>query len=318
MGTQSTQMLSRAELIGTFYERMELQEPSAMLAGLTEYVPSGAASNIYKMTGMVPRLKESTGAQTAEALTINSFEIRNKDYDAGLRIPRNDLRRDQTGQLYTRIAEFALEGEDHWFELAATLIENGTSGVCYTGKAFFATNHEEGDSGAYSNLWVAGDTPALNVGTATAPTAYEFALAVMQIIPKFFAYKDDRGRPRNRRAKKFLVTVPVGLMGPAMFALANPVLDTGSGTVNNPLLNKKFQIDIEVDPNLSWTDKFTVARTDSNLKALIRQEEEKVTPEVFGPESEYFRMNREALIKIFTSRNMGYGCPWLMGLAQFS
>jgi hypothetical protein len=308
-------MLSRAELIGTYYERMEHQEPSAMLAGLTEYVPSGAASNIYKMTGMVPRLKERTGATTAEALTINSFEIRNKDYEAALRIPRNDLRRDQTGQLNSRISEFSLEGEDHWFELMATLIENGTSGVCYTGQPFFSASHSEGESGTYSNLWTGG---LLNVGSPTAPTAYEFALAVMSLIPLFYAYKDDRGRPRNRRARKFLVTVPVGLMGPALSAMSNPVLDTGSGTVNNPMKNPKFQIDVDVDPNLTWTDSFTIARTDSNLKALIRQEEEKVTPEVFGPESEYFRLNREALIKIFTSRNMGYGCPWLMGKATFS
>lgn len=318
MATQSTQLLSRAELLGTYYERMENQEPSALLAGITEYVPSGAASNIYKMTGMVPRLAERVGATTAEALTIRSFEIRNKDYEAGLRIPRNDLRRDQTGQLNNRISEFSMEGEDHWFELISTLVENGESGVCYTGLPFFSASHVEGDSGLYANLWAVGNTPLLNVASPTAPTAYEFAMAIMQIIPKFYAFKDDRGRPRNRRAKKFLVTVPVGLMGPAMFAMSNPILDTGSGSVNNPLQNPKFSIDIEVDPNLTWTDSFTVARVDSNLKALIRQEEEKLTPDVFGPESEYYRLNHEALIKIFTSRNVGYGCPWLMGKATLS
>lgn len=315
----STQRLSREELIGTYYEKMEQVPPTAWLGGMSEYVPSGAVANSYRMTGMVPRLKEGSGPLEAEALTQNEFTIRNKEYKAGLRIPANDLRRDQTGQLAARIADFSAEGDDHFMELLSTLIMNGESALCYTLQPFFSASHVEGDSGTYSNLWAHGDTPSLQVTDPDNPTDYEFMKAVKQIIPKFYAYKDDKGRPRNRRARKFMIMVGTNLMTQAMACTSDGQLDTGSGTIKNPLVgNKKFTLDFDVNPDLTWTNKFVIARVDGNLKPLIRQEEVKVKPDVFGPESEYFRLNDEALIKINTTRSVGYGTPWQMGLATFA
>lgn len=319
MTVQSTQYLSRAEIVARYYERLDAQTNSLWLGGLTEYVPSKAASNLYKMISMVPQLQEAIGATEAEALTTNGFEIRNKEYKAALKIPKMDLRRDQTGLLNARIGEFSQRGLSHWLKLCTTLIENGHAATCYTGSYFFATNHSEGNSGTYKNLLTSNEVSDLNVGTATAPTPYEMAKAILGVVMWFFTYLDDQGEPRNEMARNFLVMVPVGLFGAALTAATKATLDTGSGSIDNPLANNpKFKIDVDVNPRLSWTDKFVVSRTDGFLKPLIRQEEQLLETDVFGPESEHFRLNDEALIKINTFRNVGYGTPWQMIRATLS
>lgn len=303
--------------MGMYYERLDQRVNATWLNGLTEYVPSKRASNLYKMIGMVPQLEEENGPAEAQGLIVNEYELRNKKFGARLRIPEEDLDRDETGQLVTRISDFTKRPISHWMKLCSTLIENGESGVCYTGQPFFSASHVEGDSGTYRNLITYSQVGALEVSSTTAPTPYEFANAILALIPLFYAFKDDKGEPRNEMARKFLVMVPVGLMGPAFSAATQPVLYTGSGTVNNPLINDRFQVEVDVNPRLTWTDSFTIAITDGDLKPLIRQEEKATSLVVFGPESEYFELHDEALIRIKTRRNAGYGTPWQMLKATF-
>jgi hypothetical protein len=319
MAAQSTQYLSRAEIYARYYERLDAQTNMLWLGGLTEYVPSMAASNLYKMIGMVPQLEEAVGPTDPVGLTANGFEVRNKEYKAALKIPKLDLRRDQTGLLNARIGDFTRRGLSHWLKLCSTLIQNGDVGQCYTGTTFFSTTHSEGNSGTYKNLLTASEVPDLNVAVATAPTPYEMAKAILGCVLYFYSYLDDQGEPRNEMARKFLVLVPLGLAGPAMTAATKLTLDTGSGSVDNPLVNNgKFTIEVDVNPRLTWTDKFTVSITDGFLKPLIRQEEQVLETDVFGPESEHFRLNDEALIKANTLRNAAYGTPWQMVRATLS
>lgn len=313
MTVQSTQYLSRAEIYAQYYERLNAQTNALWLAKLTEYVPSNAASNLYKMISMVPAYEEAIGAVDPVTLTTNGFEIRNKEYKAALRIPKMDLRRDQTGLLSARIGDFTGRGLSLWLKLCTTLVLNGHVGTCYTGTTFFSTTHSEGNSGTYKNLLTKTEVPALQVVAPTAPTPYEMAKAILGMCLYFYTYLDDQGEPRNEMARKFHVMVPLNLGGATMSAVTKATLETGSGTIDNPLVNNgSFEVTFDINPRLTWTDKFTVSVADGFLKPLIRQEEQTIETDVFGPESEHFRKNDEALIKGNTWRNVGYGTPWQM------
>lgn len=320
MSQKSTQYLSRPEIYAQYYERLNADTNMGWLAGLTEYVPTNSASNLYKMISMVPQLEEAVGPIDPVALTTNGFEIRNKEYKAALKIPKMDLRRDQTGLLNARIGEFSRRGLTHWMKLCSTLILNGDVGLCYTGTTFFSTTHSEGNSGTYKNLLTKNEVTGLQVASVAAVTPYEMAKAILGVCLYFYTYNDDQGEPRNEMAREFTVMVGLPLAGPALTAATKPTLETGSGTIDNPLINNsQFKVNVEINPRLNaWTDKFTVSIADGFLKPLIRQEEQVLETDVFGPESEHFRLNDEALIKQNTWRSVGYGTPWQMARATIS
>ncbi|MES2793217.1 MAG: Mu-like prophage major head subunit gpT family protein [Planctomycetota bacterium] len=315
----STQLLSRPEIRANYFEQLEIQTQATWLDGMTEYQGGvNSAEGQYPMTSNVPKMEEAIGPFNPPALTSNVMIIRNKVYRNGLRIPKWDLRRDRTGQLSKRTGEFSQTGLTHWMELASELLNNGEAAICSTGFPFFYEAHNDGGAD-YSNLIDKDDVPELAVVSAGAPTAYEFAMAINAIIPLFFAFRDEQGRSRNRLARKFLVMVPISLMAVASQAITSPTLAVaGGGNINNPLINTMFSIEFDINPDLDWETDFTVSRMDGIQKPIIRQEEQELSVEVFGPESEYYRLNDEALIKVDTSRNVGFGIPWQTIKAQLS
>lgn len=132
----------------------------------------------------------------------HGFTIVNRDWEASIAISRNAIDDDQYGQTDVRVKELATEASRFFDELAFTLIGQGTQttgtagsvygGVnikCYDGKAFFATDHAEGESGTQSNR---GST-ALSVNGLTAATT---------IMRKF---KTDKGKPAHIRPNLLVV-----------------------------------------------------------------------------------------------------------------
>jgi len=290
-----------------YYERLEAATQAGWIDQVSNYFTSDQPIEEYVWLSQVPQLREWVGSRQAKGFTGNGIEIKNRHFEATIEILLRDLRRDKTGQLKIRMAEFAQRGLTHFASLLSTLIVNGASTVCYDGQYFFDTDHNEGASGNQSNAITVdiSAVPATLHGTVTAPSPEEMQQAIIQSVSKMYTYVDDQGEPINETAKSFLVMVPVGLMNVAETALTLPRV-AGVGAVSVDSLN----ISLAVNPRLTiagWADKFVTFRTDGSVKPLIRQEETKPTVKIKDESSEYAFDNDAIQLGVDTWRNVGLG-----------
>lgn len=297
---------SRA-IVGKFYHALEQGVGQSWIGPISTYFKSDQESEEYAWLGSSPVMREWIGGRLAKGLTEKSITIRNKKYESTMEIPVDWLRRDKTTQIEVRIREMAARANAHWASLLTTLIIDGESNTCYDGQYFFDTDHSEGSSGSQSND-ISVDISALavgNHGSTTAPSVSEFAESIMNGVQTIVGLKDDVGEPRNELASNFLVMVPTSLWRVARSAVAAPVID-GGDTNTIPLMDG-FRISVQVNPRLTWTDKFAVFRTDSDVGAFIRQEEEGLKVAAIAEDSELEFNEDVHRYGIKAIRNVGYG-----------
>lgn len=301
---------SRA-IIGTFYETLEQNIGASWLMRLAMEFTSDQESETYKWLGMSPAMREWIGGRQPKGLRENGMTITNKTFEATMNVLVDDLRRDKTGQILLRVREMADRVAAHPMSLISTLINNGggaTNGLCYDGQYFFDTDHAEGDSGTIKNDLAAGDVAVLNVGTATAPTADEMANCILGVLGWFYSFKDDQGEPLNELAREFVIMTNTAMWGAAQAAVSANLLNTGSGSRDNPLMRMPG-INLTVVPNarLSTTTAFYMFRTDGRAKPFILQNEEAVSISAVAEGSEHEFKNNEHLYGVKAIRNVGYG-----------
>ena len=301
-------LTSRA-VIGEFYKTLAQDTGAAWIQDVSNYFPSDQALEEYAWLGMVPALREWIGGRNAKGFRENGLEIKNKHFEATIDILLRWMRRDKSGQAMVRIRELARRTNAHWASLLSTLIVNGASTVCYDGQYFFDTGHTEGDSGTQSNSITVdiSELPVSVNGSTTAPSVEEMQLAIAEAIAQIVSFVDDQGEPMNEDANGFLVMVPVSLMNVAAQAVATPIQVDASQTALTAL-KQDFQVRSVANARLSsWTANFGVFRTDSEVKALIRQEETEVDLKVKAEGSEYEFDNDAHQYGVDTWRNVGYG-----------
>jgi phage major head subunit gpT-like protein len=299
--------LSSRAIIGMYYARMEANPGLAWVNGISNLFGSDQASETYDMLGFSPVMREWVGGRQAKGLRGNEFSIVNKHYEATLEIARRDLRRDKTGQIMARAQEFADRAITHWATLLSTLIVNGGSAVCYDGQYFFDTDHAEGSSGTQSNkidVDISTLPTAVHGTSASAPSKEEMQQAILAGVAQIIGFKDDQGEPMNESAGAFMVIVPVSLYLTALAAvstLLNAALDQNMNPAN--LVN----IQVAMNARLTATDTFSVWRTDSPIKALIRQTEQELELKAKAEGSEFEFDNDAWQFGIDSWRSAGYG-----------
>lgn len=299
MGASS---LSSRAIIGEFYATLEQNVGAQYVPGISALYNSDQESETYKWLGMAPQMREWIAGRHAKGFRENGITIVNKTFEATMEVLVDEIRRDKTGQVMTRVRELAARTNSHWAKLLSALIISGESAVCYDGQFFFDTDHAEGDSGAQSN------DITFDILTPTAPTAAEFESAILKAVEKIIGFKDDQGEPMNEEASSFLIMVPVSMMASAAAALKNPVIVDGSGARTNTLTNiGGFSFELSVNPRLTWTDKFAAFRTDGQVKPFIRQEEEGVTVSSVAEGSELEFTHNKHWYGVKAIRNVGYG-----------
>jgi phage major head subunit gpT-like protein len=318
MGAQS---LSSRAIIGEYFHRLELAS-SAWVDQVSMLFTSDQESETYNWLGMSPRMREWIGGRQAEGFRENTLTIRNKLYEATLKVLVDDLRRDKTGQLLVRIREMADATQDHWAKLLSTLLTNGESTTCYDGEFFFDTDHSEGSSGTQSNdlaVTLSGlpVVPGPDKGDSHEPSPDQMMYAILYGIRQMFGFKDDKGEPMNANARRFVCMVPTLLWPAAIAAVALPNLSQGVSNVI-PALSSSQGISIDVVHNARldsvWgltgspeQGQFAIIRADGNVKPFIRQSEQDVMMAVIGEGSEHAILNREHLYTVDALRNVGYG-----------
>lgn len=301
-------LTSRA-VIGEFYKTLEQDLGASWIGDVSNYFPSDQDSEEYAWLGMVPALREWIGGRNAKGFRENGLTIKNKHYEATIDILVRWMRRDKSGQAMVRIQELARRTNAHWASLLSTLIINAAATACYDGQYFFDTDHSEGDSGTQSNDITVdiSELPVSVNGSTTAPSVEEMQLSIATAIQTICSFVDDQGEPMNEEARSFLVMTPVSLMNVAMQAVATPLQIDASQTALTAL-KQDFTVRAVANARLSsWTANFAVFRTDSAVKALIRQEETEVDLKVKAEGSEYEFDNDAHQYGVDTWRNVGYG-----------
>jgi len=274
MPVNSLNQLPSRAIIGRYYETLEGVSLANWVNAISMPFTSDQDSETYKWLGMTPAMREWVGGRQAKGLRTGGITVDNVHYESTLDIPVEDIRRDKTSQIMLRVDELAARSVQHWNGLLSTLINNGASTACYDGQFFFDTDHSEGDSGTLSNDLEAGTYANLNVGTATAPTADEMAKCILDVAMHFYTFKDDQGEPLNEDANQFVVMAGANPIGTAAkLAVSQNMLDTGSGTRDNPIKGAGLMIDAVINPRITSTTAFYVFRTDGRVKPLIRQTE---------------------------------------------
>ena len=312
MGASS---LSSRAIIGSFYHRLAQLTGASWVSQLAMMFTSDQESETYKWLGQVPQMREWIGGRQAKGFRENGITISNKDYEATLEVLTKDLRRDKTGQILIRVAELARRTLSHDAKLITTLIEGGSSGVCYDGQYFFDTDHSEGDSGTQDN------DLTTSIVLKTAPPVAEMVTAIYAMISKIIGYKDDQGEPMNEEALKFIIMVPVAgtFLSAAQSAVADTTIVSGSASRTNELASAiakgKFSVDVVANPRLTWTDTFAMFRTDADVKPFIIQLEQPVTLDAIAEGSELEFKEKKHWYGVSKSGNVGYGY-WQHGCLQ--
>jgi phage major head subunit gpT-like protein len=307
---QPIAITSNKAMIGTFYETLNANFNQSWVNKISMYFESNNLIETYGWLGSAPAIREWLGERLHQSLAASNLTITNKVFEGTLEVLVDDLRRDKTGQLLIRIQEMADKVTNHWAALLSTLINNGTgstNGLAYDGQFFFDTDHAEGSSGTLKNALTSSEVAALDVTTATAPTASEMADIIMGMVQYFFNFKDDQGDPYNESASSFLIMVPVNMWGPAQVAVRANLLNTGSGARDNPLKELGLNLDVAVNSRLSSTSKIYVFRLDGRTKPFILQEEQKPKMGSLAGGSEEEFLRRRHLYGVTAIRNVGYG-----------
>lgn len=299
-------LTSRA-IIGAYYHRLAQLTGASWVPQLSMTFNSDQESETYKWLGAVPQMREWIGGRAAKGFREYGITITNKDWESTMEVLVKEMRRDKTGQIMVRIGELARRTLSHDAKLLTTLIEGGSSGVCYDGQYFFDTAHSEGDSGTQDNDL----TTAIVLKTS--PTVAEMSTAIYAMIAKLIGYKDDQGEPMNEDALSFLVMVPVAgtFLQAAQSAVADATIVSGSTTMTNALASAvakgKFNVEVVPNPRLTWTDTFAVFRTDADVKPLIIQLEDPVSIDAIAEGSELEFKEKKHWYGVQKSGNVGYG-----------
>lgn len=302
-------LLSSRAIIGMYYARLEANPGMAWIEQVANLFGSDQASETYNFLGQSPAMREWIGGRQAKGFNGDGITILNRHYEATVEVQKKDARRDKTGQIEARMAELADRGQTHWGSLLSSLLIDAETTVCYDGQYFFDTDHSEGDSGSQSNditVDISG-LPSQVQGSTTAPSNEEAQGSIFRGISQIQGFLDDRGEPMNEGASEFLVMCPMSLY-PHLLAAVTPVTTAAALNNQNPNLLSNFRVSVMPNARLSaWTDKFAVIRTDSPIKAFIRQTEQEIEMKAKAEGSEFEFDNDAWQFGIDGWRGVGYG-----------
>lgn len=292
-----TGLTSRA-VVGRFYRRLEDYAKTAWWTRLAMHFASNQEAETYRWLGTVPQVREWVGGRRIKPLRSQGITIVNKTWEATIRVDADEQRRDKTGQIMVRINELARRVATHPNKLLTTLLLGGQTTAGYDGASFFDTAHEEGESGAQSNL------VTCEAATPTAPTDAEMYEAIVAGIGRMMALVDDQGEPLNETAREFLVMVPLSFLSSTLVALAGRTVDASS----NPLAEGgPFTVQWVANPRLTWSDRFALFRTDGGTRPFIFQEELPVQIQVLAEGSELEVNENQHQYGVKAIHEAGYG-----------
>jgi phage major head subunit gpT-like protein len=291
---------------GRYYKTLGDTKPAPVVEKLCTRLESGQSTEIHTWLSALPMWREWVGDINAWRQKAQTLSVLNKKYEQSITIAQEDFRLDKTGQIMMQMDMLAANEPELWYDLLVSFLQNAGALYAYDGQFFWSASHSDGLSGTCKNLLTSSEVSALNVGTATAPTVAEMALAIMGVINYMQLMKDEQGRYMNRGAKEFVVLAAANAVGAAaQLAVTANRIDTGTGgSIDNPLMALQNKVTVEILPELSaYTDDFIVNRVDALVKPFIQQPQQGMKRfDVLGEGSEYAALHPDFL---FSAKNAG-------------
>lgn len=103
--------------------------------------PSTSAVTDYAWLGDYPAMREWVGDRVLKDLSLSSYQIRNKNYEASVEVDRNNIEDDQIGVYKPMIQGLADAAAKHPDRLVFALLAAGFATACYDGQYYFDTDH---------------------------------------------------------------------------------------------------------------------------------------------------------------------------------
>lgn len=304
-GGPDNSALSERGIRGIFYDALELAAATSWAQQVGLYMPSNTRVEKHRWLGQVPEPRKHFGGLNASPVNDFSLDVTNEDFEITLPFSTHDQMWDQVGHISRRTGELAVAWHDHWNKLTVDmLVANDTA---YDGVAFFSDSHSIGDSGTLNNDLTAGDLGALNVSNTARPTKAEAAAILSDAAAYLYRFKDDRGRPANQGARKFMLLCHPSALPGYRNAIADEFYITG-GT--NELRNLGQSFIAVAEPRLTSTNVAYFFRLDApSSKPVILQEAKAPSLQIIGPDSEHSIKNNEVLMVSKACRAAAPGEP---------
>lgn len=274
-------VLSPRNVRGEFFKSLEETQTAGWVPSLSHMLSSDQASEDYRFLGQVPAMRAWRGARRKTEPKSYKIQIANDKFENGVEFSRDDIRRDKTGQIRSRIRSLGARAAQLPTKTLTTLLEGNAT--AYDGVAFFG-NHV---AASVINNALTDST----VAAPTAPTSAEMMSGILAAVQALFGVKDDQGEPMNEFAGRFAVMVPVAYQAATFAALGNEFTSAGVSNVLRALTGGRgITIDPIVNPRLtapSSTGVFYVFRVDSDIKPMIWQDEVDVEFDMKAEGSDY-------------------------------
>jgi len=137
----------------TFMKALDTAKKMAFYTKVATTIKSTGSSETYEWLGDFPAIKEFLGTRQIEAFREHSYTLTNKKYEVTIGVDLDKMD-DNPGYVEPRLKGMAQKFANHPSRLMIDLMVDGTTDLCYDGKAFYATDHPvDGDAGStFSNL----------------------------------------------------------------------------------------------------------------------------------------------------------------------
>lgn len=235
----------------------------------------------YDFLADLPSMREWIGDRVLNELSVHEYSIVKKDWEASIKVHRDNIVYDNLGIVKPKIQSLAEAVTEHYEGGVFGMLE--ANGVCYDGKAFFATDHEI-NGVTFSNL-------------GNRELSRE---AVLETMTEMKRITKDNGTPL--RVRPTLLIVPPELASKAIEIINAERVDGGNSNVTY----KMFELYI-----CDWlTDQKSWYLLDTSrvLKPIILQinkEAEFVSQDNLSDEAAFLR--KEFRYGVDTEDNFGYG-----------
>lgn len=215
--------------------------------------------------GNPPQLRRMEGRRMAHDLRDIVYPIPNDKFELTLRVQRDEILFDKTGQVMQKIAGIRQRWADHWAHLAIQALNVAGSTACHDGANYYSTSHSEHRSGTQSNL-----VTVSGLSSATAPTGKDVHKALWAGIKQFSKFKDDVGEPAHSMPTEFVLQFPPDMLEGVAAALnATQLADGTTATTNVIVAVGQYRFNMQIEPRLTATDEILLHVADG--RALRRQ-----------------------------------------------
>lgn len=244
-------------------------------------VTSSTIVTDYAWIADLPSMKEWVGDRELKELSAFSYTIKKKDWEATIKVHRDNLIYDNLGIVKPQIQSLAESVSTHYNQMIFKLLESNS--VCFDGKNFFTEDHSVG-SQTFSNKGV----KALS------------AEAFLEARREMRSLTNSEGVPLGIRPN--LLVVPPELEASALKILKAQTLENGSSNITYGMC--ELLVCDHLTNDKAWY-LFDVSRS---IKPFILQVNKK--PEFVAldkPNSDRNFMSKEILYGVDTEDNAGYG-----------